>query len=96
MNFENYQVEARKYASYSNVGDNLMFPTLSLNSKSGEIASIVRELHEVNEGNLSPETIINLINALGDELWCIANIASELGVPLKLIAKTNLDKLRRQ
>jgi NTP pyrophosphatase (non-canonical NTP hydrolase) len=37
-----------------------------------------------------------VVRELGDALWCVATVASCLGVTLGEIAETNVEKLRRR
>ena len=45
------------------------------------------------QGNFSPEVIADLQLELGDVLWYVAQLATELGLELEQIAQNNLDKL---
>lgn len=92
--FDRYQKEARKFAIYPGVGNNLWYPTLGLSGESGEVAENVKKVFRDDGGTVSPERESQLIKELGDVLWYISNIASELGVRLSCVAEVNLEKLQ--
>ena len=93
MDFNNYQHSARATAIYPNLGENLWYPTLGLCGESGEVAEKVKKIYRDKSGNIDTETKSLLIKELGDVLWYVANIASELKVDLDKIAEVNLVKL---
>ena len=92
--FDKYQVEARKTAVYPDLGKNLWYPALGLNGEAGEVAEKVKKVYRDQGGLLYSESKARLAKELGDVLWYIANLATEIGLDLSDIAKDNLSKLR--
>lgn len=93
MNFNEYQKFARKTAIYPNVGNNLTYPVLGLNGETGEVSEKVKKLIRDKHGIVDDDFINTIIDELGDVLWYIAAIASELEVDLEVIAVNNIFKL---
>ena len=61
--------------------------------EAGEVADKVKKVLRDRQGNFSPEVIADLQLELGDVLWYVAQLATELGLELEQIAQANLDKL---
>jgi NTP pyrophosphatase (non-canonical NTP hydrolase) len=93
MKFREYQLKSRKTAIYPNIGKNLSYPTLGLCGESGEVAEKVKKLIRDKKGKLDLETRKEIIKEVGDVLWYLSAIASELNVGLDEVAKINLNKL---
>lgn len=93
MEFNEYQELARTTAIYPNVGNNIWYPTLGLCGESGEVAENVKKLYRDDEGNIYQERLRKIRMELGDVLWYVSNIASELGLTLDDIANANRVKL---
>ena len=96
MNFETYQINARKTAIYPELGSNYVYPTLGLVGESGEVAEKVKKVIRDKNGVFDQETLIGLKKELGDVLWYISNICSELNFSLDDIAEENLNKLKKR
>ena len=93
MNFNLYQSESRTTAFYPNVGENPIYPTLGLAGEAGEVADKVKKVIRDNEGIFDESSIKSITLELGDVLWYVAQLSSELGIDLDQVAKLNLEKL---
>jgi NTP pyrophosphatase (non-canonical NTP hydrolase) len=93
LDFHNYQLRARDTALYPAVGSNPIYPTLGLCGEAGEVADKVKKVIRDRGGSFDVEVIAALKLELGDVLWYVAQLASELGLELDAIATANLDKL---
>jgi len=93
MDFQAYQLQSRATARYPNAGSNPIYPTLGLCGESGEVADKVKKVIRDRGGSFDVEVIAALKLELGDVLWYVAQLASELGLELDAIATANLDKL---
>ena len=93
MDLNAYQQGARRTARYPDVGSNPIYPTLGLCGESGEVADKVKKVLRDQGGVFSAEVREALKLELGDVLWYVAQLASELGFGLDEIASANLDKL---
>ena len=88
-----YQEISGQTAIYPNKGSNMSYPTLGLCGEAGEIANKVKKIYRDHDGVLTDEYREILSAELGDVLWYVAAIASELGVSLGEVAMNNVDKL---
>ena len=93
MNLNHYQIKSRETAFYPNVGNNPIYPTLGLAGEAGEVAYKVKKILRDNEGVFDTSSKEAIKLELGDVLWYIAQISSELGFDLEDVAQTNLIKL---
>jgi len=94
MDFKHYQEEARQFAIYK---DKVTYPALGLASEAGEVCGKIKKVLRDTDGI---STLINKYDRvqeikaeLGDVLWYISNLASDLEIPLEYIAEDNLAKL---
>ena len=88
MRFNEYQEEASKTAIYPEQYK-IVYPALGLAGEAGEVAEKVKK--HIRDGVLNVE---DLKKELGDVLWYLAAIASDLGLSLDDVAESNLQKLR--
>lgn len=94
MTFADYQEQSRRTALYPAIGDSrLIYPVLGLTGEAGEVAEKVKKIFRDNGGVISDEKKQELSKELGDVLWYLSQIASELGLSLADVAQLNLDKL---
>ena len=96
MDFETYQINARKTAIYPGLGSNYVYPTLGLVGESGEVAEKVKKVIRDKNGIFDQETLIAIKKELGDVLWYVSNLSSELNFSLEDIAEENLNKLKKR
>ena len=88
MRFNEYQEEASKTAIYPEQYK-IVYPALGLAGEAGEVAEKVKK--HIRDGVLNVD---DLKKELGDVLWYLAAIASDLGLKLDDVAEANLQKLR--
>ncbi|MEY3464323.1 MAG: hypothetical protein RLZZ468_2101 [Cyanobacteriota bacterium] len=93
MDLATYQLQSRQTARYPDAGHNPIYPTLGLCGEAGEVADKVKKVLRDRGGSFSPEVIEALRLELGDVLWYVAQLATELGLDLDDVAQANLDKL---
>ncbi len=94
MNFEEYQKESKKTAKYPKIdGKGYLYPVLGLAGEAGEVAEKIKKVFRDKNGEISDETKMEIIKELGDVLWYLAQISSELDVPFDRVAQENLKKL---
>ena len=93
MDFSTYQQRSRETARYPHVGANPIYPTLGLCGEAGEVADKVKKVIRDQEGTFSADTVAALKLELGDVLWYVAQLATELGLDLGDVAEANLHKL---
>ena len=93
MELNDYQRESRKTALYPEVGSNAIYPTLGLVGEAGEVADKVKKILRDKKGEFDQESKDAIKFELGDVLWYISQLSSELGFDLDEIANSNLLKL---
>ena len=94
MELNDYQRESRKTALYPNVGFNAIYPTLGLVGEAGEVADKVKKILRDKKGLFDKESKEAIKLELGDVLWYISQLSSELGYELEDVAHANLEKLK--
>ena len=94
MTFDEYQKESGKTAIYPRRGENFIYPTLGLVGESGEVAEKVKKIIRDDKGKLNEEKRKEIEKELGDVLWYLAQLATELKLSLEDIAQLNLRKLQ--
>ena len=96
MNFKDYQEKAITTAVFPK---EQALPYLAL-GLSGEAAEVANKVKKIIRGDYDDnpefyeEALNNIAMELGDTLWYIAVLASELDTDLSVVAAANLDKLQ--
>lgn len=93
MNFEEYQKKSRKTALYPNVGNNFIYPTLGLSGEAGEVAEKIKKVIRDKNEVVDDETKELIEKELGDVLWYVSQLATELDLSLDKVAEKNIEKL---
>ncbi len=93
MNLNEYQCKARETALYPNVGENPIYPTLGLTGEAGEVADKVKKVIRDRNGVFDQDAKDAIKLELGDVLWYVSQLSSELGFELENVAISNLEKL---
>ncbi len=93
MNFTDYQKKALGTAKYPAIGHGVIYPTLGLTNEAGEVAGKIKKIFRDKDGVIGEADREALRSELGDVLWYIAQVATELGLSLDEIAEYNITKL---
>ena len=93
MEFDSYQIKARKTAMYPDLGSNNIYPTLGLVGEAGEVAEKVKKVLRDKNGNFDIESKEAIKKELGDVLWYLSNLCTEFNFSLNDVAMLNLEKL---
>src|SRR3982751_2910982 len=93
MTLDDYQrAAARTVNPTLSDTERLVDAAAGLAEEAGEVLGLVRKYvymrHELDRERVTRE--------LGDALWCVATIATALGVSLDAVAAANVEKLRRR
>lgn len=94
MKLNEYQEKAKETAIYPAQGQNYSYPALGLVGEAGEVAEKIKKVIRDKDGVLDANDKLEISKELGDVLWYIAILASEMGVTLDTVATTNLEKLQ--
>ncbi len=92
IDLSEYQRRSRRTAGYPRQAW-LAYPALGLAGEAGEVAEHVKKTIRDDGGSVSDERRQALSRELGDVLWYVAQLATELGLDLDQIAQANLEKL---
>jgi NTP pyrophosphatase (non-canonical NTP hydrolase) len=94
MTLEEYQKKSRETAVYPGAGNNFIYPTLGLAGEAGEVAEKIKKVLRDDNNLVSAEKKEELKKELGDVLWYLAQISTELGLSLEEVAAFNIEKLQ--
>lgn len=92
-NFDVYQRESRKTWSLIAMDHAIVYPTMGLVNEAGEVAGKVKKIFRDRGGEISEADRQALKDELGDVLWYLAQICTELDLSLQEVAEANLVKL---
>ena len=93
MEFFEYQKKSRATAQYPSIGHPVIYPVLGLANEAGEVAGKVKKIFRDKGGVIGGTEREALKAELGDVLWYLAQVCTELEIPLDEVAESNLDKL---
>lgn len=91
--FDKYQKGCKKTALYPTIGKKFVYPTLGLVGEAGEVSEKIKKLFRDHGGKLTREYKLEIAKELGDVMWYMAQLSTELGLKLSDVAKMNLEKL---
>lgn len=74
----------------------IIYPALGLSGETGEVADKVKKVYRDNNGEFDNERRKGIAKELGDVMWYVANIATDLGYRLSEIAQMNVEKLNKR
>jgi NTP pyrophosphatase (non-canonical NTP hydrolase) len=92
--FLEYQRESRKTWMLVRTDHPIVYPTLGLVNEAGELAGKVKKIFRDKKGVISDQDRQELKLELGDVLWYLAQICTELDISLDEVAEANIEKLR--
>jgi NTP pyrophosphatase (non-canonical NTP hydrolase) len=93
MELSDYQRRSRSTAAYSQEA-RLYYPPLGLAGEAGEVADHFKKAIRDDAGEITAGRREAIAKELGDVLWYVAQIATELDLDLDEVASANLVKLR--
>jgi NTP pyrophosphatase (non-canonical NTP hydrolase) len=91
--FETYQRESRKTWGVIPMDHPIVYPTLGLANEAGEVAGKIKKIFRDRAGVINEEDRQALKYELGDVLWYLTQICTELNLTLEEVAAANLEKL---
>jgi NTP pyrophosphatase (non-canonical NTP hydrolase) len=93
MEFNEYQKETRKAAMYPGMGNNYSFPTIGLAGETGEVAEKIKKIIRDKGGVVDDQSRNEVKKELGDVLWYLTQLATELNIELDDVVTCNLEKI---
>lgn len=91
--FNDYQRESRKTWNVIAVDHPIVYPTLGLANEAGEVAGKIKKIFRDHGGKITDDDRAALKQELGDVLWYLTQICTELGLSLDEVASANIEKL---
>ncbi len=91
--FHEYQRVSRRTWSLVHTDHPIVYPTLGLVNEAGELAGKVKKIFRDKGGVISESDREALKFELGDVLWYLAQICTELDLSLDEVAQANIEKL---
>ena len=91
--FTTYQRESRKTWRLIHTDHPIVYPTLGLANEVGELTGKIKKIFRDKGGQISADDREALKGELGDVLWYLAQICTELDLTLEEVAAANLSKL---
>lgn len=91
--FKQYQKDSKKTAGYPNIGHRVIYPTLGLTGEAGEVSDKIKKIFRDKDSIFSKDDIDSIEKELGDVLWYLTQIATDLDISLENVAKQNIEKL---
>jgi NTP pyrophosphatase (non-canonical NTP hydrolase) len=93
MDFNEYQEKANSTAVYPDKFT-IIYPALGLAGESGEVCEKIKKwLRDENGEVMSEERRQLLKKEIGDVLWYVASLSTDLGFSMDEIANENIEKL---
>ena len=92
-NFDVYQRESRKTWNEIPMNHSIVYPTMGMVNEAGEVAGKVKKIFRDRSGEITEADRQALKQELGDVLWYLAQICTELDLSLQEVAEANLNKL---
>ena len=93
MLMDAYQRRARKTVVYPRE-QKIIYPALGLAGETGEVCEKIKKYLRGDYTLSNEEKIDELEMEIGDVLWYLANLASDLHLSLDIIAAKNINKVR--
>ncbi|MGC8479664.1 MAG: nucleoside triphosphate pyrophosphohydrolase family protein [Candidatus Micrarchaeia archaeon] len=91
MDFSEYQENAKKTAIYpNNMEGSFYYPALGL---AGEVGELLNKIKKIARDKKNPD-IEDLKGEIGDILWYLSQVSTELGIDFNEVAEHNLQKLK--
>lgn len=91
--FNAYQRESRKTWGVISTDHPIVYPTLGLANEVGEVVGKIKKIFRDRGGVISEEDRQALKQEIGDVLWYLTQICTELDLTLEEVAEANLVKL---
>jgi NTP pyrophosphatase (non-canonical NTP hydrolase) len=91
--FAEYQRESRKTWGVIVVDHPIVYPTLGLANEAGEVAGKIKKIFRDKGGVIGDDDREALKGELGDVLWYLTQLCTELNLSLEEVAAANLEKL---
>jgi len=94
MELNEYQDRAHETSHDTMIGgDLLLYPVLGLAGEAGELLNKIKKIYRDSGGIYTHDDRNSVIAELGDILWYVSEVATQLSVELERVAADNVLKL---
>ena len=93
MTFNDYQKETNKTAIYPDRGHNFVYPVLGMVGEAGEVAEKIKKVWRDKNNVVSDDDKTEIKKEMGDVLWYLSQLATELEIDFEDVANTNILKI---
>jgi len=93
MNFSEYQKQSRVTAVYPRAGEDFTIPLIGLCGETGELADKLKKLLYYEDQVLNDAKRKEIQKEIGDVLWYVSQLATELSIDLDETATNNIKKI---
>lgn len=93
VDFDWYQRESARTWGVIDTDHPIVYPTLGLANEAGEFAGKIKKIFRDKGGEISEADRQALKSELGDVLWYLTQICSQLDLSLEEVAQANVDKV---
>ena len=94
MYFKEYQDKSKETAIYPKLNPSWIYPAIGLSGETGEVMEKLKKILRDLEIKDNSEKIKDLKKELGDIIWYLSQLSTELGFSLQEIAEENIQKLQ--
>ncbi|MFA5019599.1 MAG: nucleoside triphosphate pyrophosphohydrolase family protein [Candidatus Pacearchaeota archaeon] len=94
MDFKEYQEKSKETAIYPRLNPSWIYPSLGLSGETGEVMEKLKKILRDSNNQDKEKRINDLKKELGDILWYLSQLSTELGFSLQEIAEENIEKLK--
>jgi len=105
MTFDDYQEKAKEFADYPIIGHPMVYPFFGLPGEVGEVFEKTKKLFRdtnrhkkvIDEDIIIDQKFLDgITKEIGDVLWYMSQIATELNLSFDNIASANISKLSKR
>lgn len=91
--FDKYQKWCTKTAVYPKIGKSFIYPLIGLQGEVGEVSEKFKKLFRDDKGKLTSEKKMEIAKELGDVMWYVSQICTEIEIKFSDVIKANVEKL---
>ena len=92
MDMGEYQKQAEAFMIYP-ADKKITYPILGLVSEAGEVADKYKKIIRDKNGQMTDEDRTEMLKEIGDVLWYLAAVCTDINMPLHQAALMNIQKL---
>ena len=94
MTFKDYQTLTNSTAIYPNKGSNFLYPLIGIMGEAGEVAEKIKKIWRDKENLVNAEDKLEITKEIGDVLWYLSQLSSELEIDFEEVANLNIEKIK--